>query len=122
MSKQQAAEMQAEQDIPSAKAVNLKPLQEVAKTGNKLLDGNFSIIAGLKVTVEVVVGSAELTVDELFALEKGSTFSLDQLHNAPLVVRLDGSPIATGSLVVIEENFGIKIDDILAAPAVAASK
>lgn len=122
MSKQQAAEMQAGQDIPSAKAVNLKPLQEVAKTGNKLLEGNFSIIAGLKVTVEVVVGSAELTVDELFALEKGSTFGLDQLHNAPLVVRLDGNPIATGSLVVIDENFGIKIDEILAAPAVSTSK
>jgi len=112
------ADIQPEINTPAAKAVNLSPLESVSKTGVKLLDGNFSIIAGLKVTVEVVVGSAELTVEELFALEKGSTLSLDQLHNAPLVVRLDGKSIATGSLVVVGENFGIRIDEILAVPPI----
>lgn len=98
----------------AAKTVNLSPLAEVSKGGKKLLEGDFSIIAGLKVSVEVVVGSAELSVAELFALEKGSSLKLDQLHQAPLVVRLDGKAIATGSLVVIEDSFGIKIDEILA--------
>ncbi len=114
MKEHKLADTQPEITSSATKTVNLSQLETVNKTGSKLLEGNFSIIAGLKVTVEVVVGSAELTVDELFALQKGSTLSLDQLHNAPLVVRLDGKSIATGSLVVIDENFGIRIDEILA--------
>jgi len=120
MKEQNVADSRPETVAPTAKSVNLNPLVNVSRGGGKLLDGNFSIIAGLKVAIEVVVGSAELTVEELFALEKGSTLTLDQLHNAPLAVRLDGKTIATGSLVVIEENFGIKIDEILASAAVKA--
>lgn len=96
-----------------AKVVALNELTATNKTGNKLIDGNFSIIAGVKVTVEAVVGNAELTVQELFALQEGSIIELNQLHDAPLIVKLDGNPIATGTLVVVGENFGIRVTQIL---------
>jgi len=96
-----------------AKVVALSELSPVNNSGNKLLDGNFSVIAGVKVTVEVVVGNAELTVQELFDLQQGSVIELSQLYDAPLVVRLDGKPVATGTLVVVGEKFGIRVTEIL---------
>lgn len=99
----------------TTKIVSLSELSLADKAGPKMFEGNFSIIAGVKVNVEVVVGSAELSVQELFALQKGSVVELSQLHNAPLEIRLDGKPVALGSLVVVGENFGVCISDIIGA-------
>lgn len=97
----------------TAKIVSLGELKPTSQAGSKMFEGNFSIIAGVKVNVEVVVGAAELSVQELFALQQGSVVALSQLHDAPLEVRLDEKTIALGSLVVVGENFGVRITDIL---------
>ena len=98
---------------PNAKSVTLNELPGgESKSGKKLLDGNLSVIAGVKVKVEVIVGSTEISIEELFALEAGSNVVLDQLYDAPLTLRLEGQPIATGRLVVIDDSFGLCIDQI----------
>lgn len=106
--------------IPSAQVVNLHELDKEATSGPRLLDGNLSIISGVKVKLEVLVGGAEMTVAELFALQEGSVFPLDQLRDAPLSLRLDGRTVAQGRLVVVGDNFGICISEIL--PATNASR
>ena len=103
------------QQIVEAPIAQVVDLQELNKTsaGPRLLDGNLSIISGIKVNLEVIVGGTDLTVEELFALQAGSVFSLDQLRDAPLSVRLDGRMIAQGRLVIVGENFGICISEVL---------
>jgi len=105
-------------NTPSAQIVNLQELPDQSPSGPRLLEGNLSIISGVKVKIEVVVGSAEMTVSDLFALKSGSVVSLDQRRDAPLSVRLDGRTIAQGTLVVIGDSFGICISEVLpiAAP------
>lgn len=98
---------------PTARIVSLTELSSTNKTGPKMFDGNLSIIAGVKVNVEVVVGDAELSIQELFSLHKGSVVALNQLHHAPLAIKLDGKPVAHGSLVVVGENFGVRITEII---------
>ncbi len=106
-------------DAPAAHPVNLQELPPPRTAGSRLLDGNLSIISGVKVKVEVVVGEAELTVGELFALEAGSVVGLEQLLDAPLAVRLDGRTVARGTLVVVGDHFGIRISEVLPASATA---
>lgn len=96
---------------PSAQVVSLRELSG-SGSGASLLDGNLSLISGVKVRVEVVVGSAEISVAQLFDLKKDSVMPLEQLHNAPLSIRLDGKTIALGSLVVVGDNFGVRITEI----------
>lgn len=110
---------QNESEVPTAQAVNLQELSAQSKSGPQLLAGNFSMIAGVKVKVEVIVGGAELSVADLFALQAGSVLPLDQLRDAPLLVRLDGQTIASGTLVVVGEHFGVRILEVIpvAAPA-----
>lgn len=96
----------------SAQVVTLREPSPVEATGPRLLDGNLGLISGVKVRVEVVVGSAELSISELFTLQQGSIVPLEQLHNAPLSIRLDGKVIGHGSLVVVGDNFAVRISDI----------
>lgn len=103
----------------SAQAVNLQALEPQPTNGPQLLAGNFALIAGVKVKVEVVVGAAELSVSELFALQAGSIVPLEQMRDAPLAVRLDGKTIALGTLVVVGDYFGIQISEVLPTAPVA---
>jgi flagellar motor switch protein FliN/FliY len=102
------------QEAQEVKMVSLSELSEIA-SGPKMFEGKLSIIAGVKVEVEVLVGAAEMSVQDLFALQKGSVVALKQHHNEPIVVRLEGKPIALGTLVVVDENFGVCITEILSA-------
>lgn len=106
-------------DETYTQAVSLAEPATSKTTGPKFLDGNLSLISGVKVKLEFVVGEAELTIAELFALQQGSIVPLKQLHNEPITVRLDGKPIANGVLVVVGDNFGVRITEI---PAVAQTE
>lgn len=100
-----------------AKIVTLSELQPEIKSGNKLLNNNYSIISDLKLDLEVILGTAELTVKELFDLHVGSTVELDQTIETQLTLRINGKPIAFGTLVVVGDNFGIQITDIIDSAA-----
>lgn len=80
--------------------------------GEPLLSGNFDVIKGLKVQLDVRIGDADLTVDELFKLEAGSVVELNQDVTQPVEMFLDGKKVARGELVVVGDNFGVRITDI----------
>lgn len=95
------------------KFVAVQELGDVVTEGPEILANNYGLIGNLKVKLDVVVGSTEISVNELFALKKGSQLRLEQSLDCPLVLRLDGKNIATGKLVVVDDNFGIQILNIL---------
>lgn len=96
----------------AARNVALSELPDVHLAGKKLLEGDLSLISGVKVLVEAIVGGAEITVDELFSLQEGSIVTLDQLCDMPISVRLNGQTIATGTLMVVGDNFGIRVSAV----------
>lgn len=95
------------------KAVALPALQSDIKSGAKFLDSNYSIISDLKLDIEAIIGTAEITVKQLFDLQIGSIIELDQSIDTLITLRLNGKSIAFGSLVVVGDNFGIKIVEII---------
>lgn len=100
------------------KPVELQPIPEQSASGKTLLNGNLKLIGNVKVKVRAVIGEAELTVAELFALKEGSSLKLDVAANAPIDIYLDDNLIAKGDLVVVDDNFGIKITEIQAENAI----
>jgi ABC-type dipeptide/oligopeptide/nickel transport system ATPase subunit len=65
-----------------------------AESGGKVLAGmNFGLIKNVKVRVTAQVGSAEISVGELFALTEGSILKLQQAPSAPIEILLDGKRI-----------------------------
>jgi flagellar motor switch protein FliN/FliY len=96
----------------AAKPVRLEPLPGVEPHGQSLFDGNIQLIRNLKVKLTVAVGKTEISVGELFSLRDGATLKLDKATNDPVELLLDGKVIAVGNLVVVEDNFGIRITAI----------
>jgi flagellar motor switch protein FliN len=75
---------------------------------------NFELVKNLKVPVSAVLGSCEITVDQLYALKEGSTVSLEQPVDATVDVTVEGKVIARGEIVVVGDNFGVRIVELLA--------
>lgn len=79
---------------------------------------NSSIIMNIPVDVQIVLGSAEMPVSELMALQKGSTVALDRRIGEPVDVVVNGRKIASGEITVLENDpsrFGIKLTQIIDA-------
>ncbi|HEU4976378.1 MAG TPA: flagellar motor switch protein FliN [Baekduia sp.] len=75
------------------------------------------------VTVEltVEVGRTRMSLGETMALGPGSVVTLDRLADKPVDLLVNGRPIARGEVVVIDEQFGLRITEVVgAAPAAPA--
>jgi len=65
----------------------------------------------LKVTVEL--GRTERTIKDILDLSAGSIIELDKLAGEPVDVFVNDKLIAKGEVVVIEENFGVRVTDVI---------
>jgi flagellar motor switch protein FliN/FliY len=80
--------------------------------------GGNSVILDIPVEVQIVLGSTEMAVSDLMALQKGSTVALDRRIGEPVDLVVNGRKIACGEVTVLENDpsrFGIKLTEI--APA-----
>jgi len=77
-----------------------------------------NVIMNIPVDVQIVLGSTEMSVSELMALQKGSTVALDRRIGEPVDVVVNGRRIARGEITVLENDpsrFGIRLTEIIAA-------
>ena len=75
------------------------------------------------VTVEltVEVGRTNMSLGETMALGPGSVVTLDRLADKPVDLLVNGRPIARGEVVVIDEQFGLRITEVVGAEPAAPS-
>jgi flagellar motor switch protein FliN len=64
------------------------------------------------VELAVEVGRTRMTLGETLALGPGSVVTLDRLSDKPVDLLVNGRPIARGEVVVIDEEFGVRITDV----------
>ncbi len=74
---------------------------------------NLAVIMDVKVELTVRLGSCMLPMRELVELAEGSVLQLDQLATDPVGLYVNDKLIARGEVVVVDENFGIKITHII---------
>lgn len=77
---------------------------------------NHAVIMDIPVDVQIVLGSTEMPVSELMALQKGSTVALDRKIGEPVDVVVNGRKIAAGEVTVLDSDpsrFGIKLTHIV---------
>lgn len=70
-------------------------------------------LKSVKVPLEVMLGSTELTVVDLSKIGEGTIVKLDSFAGEPVQVIAAGRVIAFGEVVVIEENFGVRVTQVL---------
>ncbi len=83
----------------------------VNPTDNPDLD----VILDIPVTISMQVGSTSISIRNLLQLNQGSVIELDRLAGEPLDVLVNGTLIAHGEVVVVNEKFGIRMTDVISA-------
>ena len=79
------------------------------KTGSPDLD----VILDIPVRISMEVGSTAITIRNLLQLNQGSVIELDRLAGEPLDVLVNGTLIAHGEVVVVNDKFGIRMTDVI---------
>jgi flagellar motor switch protein FliN/FliY len=74
---------------------------------------NIGLLLDVPLEVTVELGSARMKIKDILELGLGSVIELDKLAGDPVDIFVNGKLIAKGEVVVIDENFGIKISDII---------
>jgi flagellar motor switch protein FliN/FliY len=67
----------------------------------------------MRVPLQVVLGRAMLSVEDLAKIQPGSIVALDTLAGEPADLVAAGEVVAKAEVVVIDENFGIRVTDIV---------
>lgn len=78
-------------------------------------NGNLDQILDIPVTLSVEIGSTRIAIRNLLQLNQGSVVELDRLAGEPLDVLVNGTLIAHGEVVVVNEKFGIRLTDVISA-------
>ncbi|HEY8486914.1 MAG TPA: flagellar motor switch protein FliN [Limnochordales bacterium] len=86
---------------------------ELAPEGPPQGGSNLPLLLDVVVELSVELGRARLTLGEVMDLRRGSVIQLDKLAGEPADVLVNGKPIAKGEVVLLDEKFGVKINDIV---------
>lgn len=112
-----AAMAPADDERPTARIVMLADLPSGTPAGAALVAGNFSLVEDVKVKLDARLGGADISIAELFALKRDSVLALDAALDAPIELRLGGKVVALGQLVAVDDRFGLRVTEVLAAAA-----
>ncbi|OGC21397.1 flagellar motor switch protein FliN [candidate division WOR-1 bacterium RIFOXYC2_FULL_37_10] len=91
------------------KAVQFPELDEEGK-GIRIGE---STLSDIPIEVKAELGKSKLTLREILEIAEGSIIELDRLAGEPLDLKVGGSVIAQGEVVAIDDNYGIRITNVL---------
>ncbi len=106
------AEAMAEQGVEEddAETIQLDQLQDESSPIN---NPDLDVILDIPVSISMQVGSTEIAIRNLLQLNQGSVIELDRMAGEPLDVTVNGTLIAHGEVVVVNERFGIRLTDVV---------
>lgn len=76
-------------------------------------DINLELILDVPVSVSLRIGTTEITIRDLVQLVEGSVVALDRESSEPMDVLVNGTLIAHGEIVVVDEDFGVRLTDVV---------
>jgi len=100
----------ASQDAELASAVELEELQDESQP---IADPKLDVILDIPVTLTMEVGQTEIPIRNLLKLNQGSVVELDRVAGEPLDVKVNGTLIAHGEVVVVNDRYGIRLTDVI---------
>lgn len=94
--------------VQPVKFASFDQLEQVSGEENKNLD----ILMDVKLQLNVELGRCELPIKKVLELTRGSIIELDKVAGEPVELFANGKLIAHGEVVVIDDNFGLRITSI----------
>ncbi|GGP38533.1 flagellar motor switch protein FliN [Shewanella algicola] len=103
----------AEQALEEAQQVELDELVDDSKPITKEEAAKLDSILDIPVTISMEVGRSFISIRNLLQLNQSSVVELDRVAGEPLDVMVNGTLIAHGEVVVVNDKFGIRLTDVI---------
>jgi len=104
--------MSIDQDALAAQMENLRA-DSILEGSTDSKEVNLDVILDVPVTLSMEVGRTRVPIRNLLQLNQGSVVELDRAAGEPLDVYVNGTLIAHGEVVVVNEKFGIRLTDVI---------
>jgi flagellar motor switch protein FliN len=105
--------------------VDYVPFETTVSAAVEAADGppELERLYDVPVELAVEIGRTRMTIRETLALGPGSIVTLNRLAGEPVDLLVNGKPIARGEVVVIDEEFGLRVTEVVASePGVAVAE
>lgn len=96
-----------------AEAATMDSLQEDGDGSKPVDNEKLDVILDIPVSLSMEVGRTQIPIRNLLQLTQGSVIELDRLAGEPLDVMVNGTMIAHGEVVVVNEKYGIRLTDVM---------
>ena len=100
----------AEAEVQAAPVNDLQAGAASAAAGG---DINLDVVLDIPVTLSMEVGRSRISIRNLLQLNQGSVVELERSTGEPLDVFVNGTLVAHGEVVVVNEKFGIRLTDVI---------
>ncbi|SET43473.1 flagellar motor switch phosphatase FliY [Paenibacillus sp. NFR01] len=105
-----------QQQMPPNRNVNVQPVQfgnlNAGAFGN-IDENNLNLLMDIPLRVTVELGRTQKQIKDILEMSQGSIIELDKLAGEPVDILVNNKLIAKGEVVVIDENFGVRVTDIV---------
>ena len=98
------------QHVPNIQSLQFPNLQNNMSQGEQ---ENISLIMDVNMEMTVELGRTQKTIKEILGMGEGTIIELDKLAGEPVDILVNQKKIAKGEVVVIDENFGVRVTEIL---------
>lgn len=108
--------MNAEAAVTQAaipQAATFSNLQAEPQSAAGARDINLDVVLDIPVTLSLEVGRSRISIRNLLQLNQGSVVELDRATTDPFDVYVNGTLVAHGEVVVVNEKFGIRLTDVI---------
>lgn len=82
-------------------------------SGGERADVNLDLVLDIPVEVSLRVGSTDISIRDLVSLVEGSVVALDQDAGEPMDVLVNGTLIAHGEIVIVDDQYGVRLTDVV---------
>ncbi|MBI2801310.1 MAG: flagellar motor switch protein FliN [Gammaproteobacteria bacterium] len=90
-------------------------LEPLSPTGQNQKSAGLDSILDIPITLSVEIGKAKLSIRNLLQLNQGSVVELERMAGEPLDVMINGTLVAHGEVVVVNEKYGVRLTDVVSA-------
>ena len=95
---------------PNVQSIQFSPLVNGVTEAEQ---GNIGLIMDVYMEMTVELGRTRKMIKEILSMGEGHIIELDKLAGEPVDILVNHKPIAKGEVVVIDENFGVRVTEIL---------
>ena len=100
-------------DLAAAEAMMAGASAPVVEEATPARDVNIDVILDVPVTLSLEVGRTRLPIRSLLQLNQGSVVELERASGEPLELFVNGTLVAHGEVVVVNDKFGIRLIDVV---------